>query len=565
MDINKINKKLNKAYGDRVSATVNKDNRSIVVSGELDNWNDIVEAGYLCVVKDKDYHVVNNIKLSNTEMPKMKLPSFADDALEGDKPDVLIIGGGICGASIARELSRYDINILLVDKESDLAMQTSSRNDGEVHPGVDQKKMNLKLKYELEGNRMYGNISKELDVPFNRCGQYVALKGKFLRPLLEIVAYQKRKLGITDTVIIGKKELYEKIPHLHEGYDCGIYNSSAGVVSPYLLTIAYAENAVSNGARVSLNTAVLDMDVQDGKIISVKTNRGTIYPRLVINAAGVFSDSIAKMAHDQFFSIHPRKGTELILDSKTKHLTDTVVSFKKLFNNIKNTKGGGTLRTVHGNILLGPDAHETYQREDYSTNADSIKWLFDSQKQTIPELSEKDVITYFAGIRAANYEEDFIVEKGRQTDNIIHCAAIQSPGLTAAPAIAKDIEKMAVKYLGDVKRNENFNPNRKAIPCLKEMSLEERQEMIKQNEDYGVIVCRCEEVSKGEIIDCLKSNIPVFTIDAIKRRVRPGMGRCQGGFCSPLVSKIIAEYTGKEIKDITKNGGDSLISYGKTK
>ena len=226
------------------------------------------------------------------------------------------------------------------------------------------------------------------------------------------------------------------------------------------------------------------------------------------------------------------------------------------------------MRTVHGNLLVGPDAVETYEKENFATNPESIKAVFDKQKNTLPKLSERDIITYFTGVRAPTFEEDFIIETGRKTKNIIHCAGIQSPGLTTAPAIALDIEKMAIDFLKqtkEIKKNENFDPVRKGIPTLNEMSDEERNAYIQKNSDYGVIICRCEEISKGEILDALNRNISVPTLDGIKRRVRPGMGRCQGGFCSPLVSKIIAEYKQCEISDVVKSTSKSTVTYGEVK
>ena len=565
MNLSKINKKLQKTYGGKVSARYNPSNNSIVVEGNLSDWNDIVSACTACVVKDRTVHIVNHITLEGVKIPKMKIPQVMDTSLEGKCPDVLIIGGGISGTSIARELSKWDIDILLVEKESDLAMQASGRNDGEVHPGVDLGKGSLKQKYVLEGNRIYEDICRELDVPFRRNGQYVGFRQGYLKGVVKLYAAQRRHIGVKDTRVISREELLKAQPQMDKDFKFGLYNSSAGTVCPYGLTIAYAENAVSNGATVSLNTAVLFMNVKDGKIQSVVTNRGTIYPKIVINAAGVFADSVAKMANDEFFSIHPRRGTNSILDKKANYLSDAIVSWKGVSLKKTHTKGGGIIRTVDDNMLIGPDAVETFERENFATHRESIKNVFNKQRLAVSRLSEGSIITYFTGVRAPTFEEDFIIEKGRECSNIIHCAGIQSPGLTTAPVVAKDIEKMAVDMLGNVKRNENYNPVRKGIPRLRELDDEARNEMIRQNPDYGVMVCRCEEISKGEIIDALKSNICVPTLDGIKRRVRPGMGRCQGGFCSPVVLQIIAEFTGKNISDIKKNNDNSVISYGKLK
>lgn len=563
MSLEKQNKKLNAKYGSAVKAVRTGD--SVTLYGILDTWEDIVDACSMCVQKNKNIHVVNKIKLRGTEIPGMKIPSAVSDELEGASPDVLIIGGGISGASIARELSRWDIDILLIEKESDLAMQASGRNDGEVHPGVDLGKGSLKQKYVLLGNAMYDKVCRELNVPFKRTGQYVGFTQNYLKPVIRLYAAQRRSIGVKDTKIVSREELFAAEPELNPDFKFGLYNSTAGTVCPYGLTIAYAENAVQNGAKVSLETAALSMEVKNGRILSVKTNRGTVYPKLVINAAGVFADKIADMAGDMFFSIHPRRGTNSILDKKAGKHISSVNSIKKLSFEKSHTKGGGIIHTAHDNLLVGPDAIETFDRENTETHADSIKKTFDKQRNTWKQLSERDIITYFTGVRAPTFEEDFIIEKGRKVSNLIHCAGIQSPGLTTAPAVAVDIEKMAVAMLGEVKPNKNFDPVRKGIPVLREMNDEERNALIRENPDYGVMICRCEEVSRGEILDALKSPICVPTVDGVKKRVRPGMGRCQGGFCSPAVTKIIAEFLGCDVSEVRKSGEGSHILYPQDK
>lgn len=563
----KLRKKLQEAYGKNV--TVDYKDESLVLSGHLKRWEDIIAACQMCVQKDKRVHVVNDIVLEGVDIPKMRVPSLKDDALEGQRPDVLIIGGGISGASIARELSKWKLDILLVEKESDLAMQASGRNDGEVHPGVDLNKGSLKQHYVLLGNAMYAKICEELSVPFKRCGQYVGFKDGKTKLAVQAYAWQRRNIcGVKDTRVISKEELRRAEPELNKEFAFALYNPSAGCVCPYGLTIAYGENAVQNGARVSLNTAVLDMQVENGEIKSVTTNRGTIYPGVVINAAGVFAEEIAKMAEDRFYSIHPRRGTNSILDKKAGKLVHSIVSIKELKKTAGHTKGGGILHTVHDNLLAGPDAVETYEKENTATRAESIDTVFNKQRNTTEGLKRSDVITYFTGVRAATFEEDFVIEMGRKTRNLIHCAGIQSPGLTTAPAVALDIEKMTVEFLKKsrkIEKNESFNSHRKGIPVLREMEDEERNRLIQENPDYGVIVCRCEEVSKGEILDALRSPIVVPTIDGVKKRVRPGMGRCQGGFCMPLVAKIIHEELGIPLEDVRKTDAESVLTYGSGK
>ncbi|NLO09132.1 MAG: NAD(P)/FAD-dependent oxidoreductase [Clostridiales bacterium] len=563
-----LNKKLRKVFSENVRVQIEND--CIRVSGSLNNWDDIIKACRMCVSKDKRLHVVNDIELTGRTIPAMRTPKEETKELEGVRPDVLIIGGGISGASIARELSKWKLNILLVEKEPDVAFQTSGRNDGEVHPGIDLNKGSLKQHYVLTGNQMFDRICEELAVPFKRKGQYVCFESRYLYPLIAVYAWQRKHIcGVTDTRIVGRKELRKREPKLNDSFAFALYNPSAGCVSPYGLTIAYAENAVENGARVSLNTAVLDMDVKDGKIVVVRTNKGRIYPKIVINAAGTFAEDIAAMAKDRFYSIHPRKGTISILDKKAAHLVNSIASAMFLLKQKKtNTKGGGILKTVDDNILVGPNAIETYEKEDFATDRGSIDEMFCKHKSTAKELSEKDIITYFTGVRAATFEEDFIIEKGRRTENIIHCAGIQSPGLTTAPAIALDIEKMVIEELSsiqEVTRNVSYNPRREGIPVLREMTDAKRTEMIEKNPDYGVIICRCEEISKGEIIDALNSPIPVPTVDGIKKRVRPGMGRCQGGFCMPLISQIISEHEDIPMHKVYKTNAESYITLGEVK
>lgn len=560
-------KKLQKKYGGTVY--VRERDGNIVLSGSLGKWDDIIGACRLCVDKKRRYHVINDIKLEGQEMPKTKVPHFTDHALEGTHPDVLVIGGGISGVSIARELMRWRLSVLLVEKEADVAMHSSSRNDGEVHPGVDLGKGTVKQRYVVQGNRMYGKICSELNVPFKRCGQYVEMMHwSELIPAAAYVWQRKHICKVDDTKILSGRAVRHREPNLSKKMKFAIYNPSAGSVCPHSLTIAYAENAVQNGAKISLNTAVLSMDVRDGEIRSVQTNRGRIYPKIVINAAGTFAEEIALMARDRFYSIHPRRGTNAILDRKAGKLVGGIVSWKAIKRSREHTKGGGIVNTADGNLLVGPDAVETFEKENFATDVSSIIANFKKQKIAMESLSEKDIITYYTGVRAATFEEDFVIEPGRKTKNLIHCAGIQSPGLTTAPAVAKDVAQMAAEMLTSVmtvRRNKDFNPYRRRLPKIREMSESEKDKIIKKRPDYGVIICRCEEISKGEILDALRSPLPVYTIDGIKKRVRPGTGRCQGGFCMPLVAEIISREKGCPIDKIKKSGGDSELFFGRTK
>ncbi len=569
-EIRRVQRKLNKTFGNAVTAV--REGDTIRVSGSLPTWEDILKACNMAVSKDKRrVHVVNDITLEGAEPIPMRVPSVRDDALDGKHVDVLVIGGGISGTSIARELAKWDLDILLVEKEADFALQASGRNDGEVHPGIDLGKGSLKQKYVLEGNHMYDRVCADLNVPFRRIGQYACFTQGYLRPAVTLLAlWRKYHDGVTDVKIVGKEQLLRDNPTMNPDFAFAMYNPSAGIVSPYNLTIAYAENAAQNGVELSLNTAVLSMDTDGGAITAVHTNRGTVYPTVVVNAAGVFADDVAEMAHDRFYSIHPRRGTDTIQDVKSAKIINTIASIievnKQAFTS--HTKGGGLMQTAHGNVLAGPDAVECRGKEDFSTRPESIRTIYHKQQKTVPAADPRDIITYFTGVRAPTFEEDFVIEWGRNCQNLYHVGGIQSPGLTSAPAFALDVANDVAERIGQtrpVSKNERFDPRRKGIPELRKMAPEERAKYIAENPDYGVIICRCEEVSKGEILDALNSPCCPPTIDAVKKRVRPGMGRCQGGFCSPLVAQIIAEHEGIPLTEVRKSSEEAVLFYGPTK
>ncbi|WP_425449654.1 FAD-dependent oxidoreductase [Dethiothermospora halolimnae] len=540
---------------------------SVLLEGVVDTWDEVVLAGKIAA-KGGYKGVVNKLEVKNLNIPDMKKPLISDNILDKKRVDVLIIGGGITGASIARELSKWNVSILLVDKEEDLAIHASSRNDGMIHPGISPKPGSKRAKFNVKGNKMYSRIAKELDVPFRRIGSLILFDKKFMRLAMPFIKRRAKLNGIEGIEYLNRKKILELEPSITENITGGFYIPSTGVLSPYKMTIAYGENAVLNGVEISFNTLVKSMEKKHGKIISVKTNRGTICPKVVINAGGIYSDKIADMADDMFFTIHPRKGEIILIDKKKGELLDTVVAKPSIGSTKGNTKGGGIVKTIDDNLLIGPDAYEQPYREDYTTNRDNISNLMEKFLPLLPKLSSKDVITYMAGTRASTYEEDFIIEASEYVANLIHAAGIQSPGLASAPAISEEIEKITIEKLSkitNVKRKENWNPIRKGIPRLNDMDIGKRNKFIKNNPNYGEIVCRCEEISKGEIIEAIHAPIPAKTVDGIKKRVRPGMGRCQGGFCMPFITKIIEDELGTDMTKITKKGKGSELLVNKTK
>ncbi|MCI2068293.1 MAG: NAD(P)/FAD-dependent oxidoreductase [Bacilli bacterium] len=570
---------------------VSEKNGSVFLQGEEKDYRTIIQAGQAAVDKKHFLGVINDIKLAGFE-EKTYEPALNDKELDGQSPDVLIIGGGISGTAIARELSKWKLNIMLLEKGPDIASGASKANGGVIHVGINFPKNSLKFKYNYLGNKMYSKLAENLEVPFQQKGQVMLCFHKWEKIPVWFLVKHAKKVAIPGVEFLNKEELKKHEPFIPQEAIGGMYMPSGGITSPFEMTLALGENAVQNGAKIYLNSIVKGMEVKDGTIISVLTNRGTIYPKLVINAAGVFADQIADMAADRTFTIHPRRGTDIVTDKKAGYMVSTSMakapfsilnyqkdkgksSFFKTVHLLKealsgknHTKGVGLIHSVHQNMLIGPNAIETPYREDTSTYREEVDGIIAMQQHIAENLKRSDIIAYFTGVRAPTYEEDFVVRKGIFTSNIIEVAGIQSPGITAAPAIGVDVSRWAVDYLSlkqKVTPNGSFDPHRKRTPVLKDLSEEEREKYIKRNPDYGIIVCRCEEVSKGEIIDALSSPLKVATLDGIKQRLRPGMGRCQGGFCTPLVMQIIAEHEKIPLQDVKKSTPSSFLVTGLTK
>ena len=568
--------------------TVTEERGCIVLRGEVDDWSIAVKAGQLAVDKKNYLGVINDIRLKGF-VQQRQTPVVQDQSLNNQKPDVLVIGGGIVGCAIARELSRYNLDILLVEKKTDVALGATGANGGVVHVGVNFSKKSQKHRYNHQGNRMYEVLSKQLSVPFEQKGQIMLCVKSWERILVWILMIKAKSMGIPGVTYLKRDALLKHEPHLPDFVVGGMYMPTGGITNPYEMTIALAENALQNKARISLATIVTGMEIADNNIIKVTTNKGNLYPKLVVNAAGIYADEIAEMGGDRTFTIHPRRGTDIITDKSSGYMVRSSMGIspfailpqqlsalsknplKRMINGFTgkiHTKGVGLIHSVHGNMLIGPNAIETPDREDTATHGDEVSSILAMQQQIATQLKSSDVIGYFTGIRAATYEEDFVVRKGIFTDNIIHAAGIQSPGVTAAPAIAVEIAGWSVDILKrsiPVAANPDFDPIRTVPPRLNTLNDTKRDTLIRENPDYGVIVCRCEEISKGEIIDVLNASLTVPTLDGIKRRLRPGMGRCQGGFCAPLVAGIIADHFNIPLSDVKKNSENSVIIYRQTK
>lgn len=528
---------------------------SLVLEGEVASYGLKVEMGW-AAAKFGYKAVVNDLACGEEPLERLVPPEETDSSLEGRFFDALIIGGGVIGSAIARELSKSDVSVLLVEKEDDLAVHTSSRNDGMIHDGFAAHPGSLKARYNVRGNRLWEPLCAELGVAFRRPGSLILFRTPASPLALPLMVARAKKLGVDGWEFWSEARVRAEEPFAAAGQFGGFFLPSAGVLSPYRATVALAESAVVNGARVALETCVLGFAVEGGKILGAHTNRGYVRAGAVINAAGNWADVVADLAGDRFFSLHHRRGTDAILDLESGKFQKHVMSKPGLLQVKSKTKGGGLVPTIEGNILVGPTAAESPGREDYSTHPGELDEL---RKHILlnTRLSFDQVITYFSGVRPCTYEEDFIVEKSSRVSNLVHAAGIQSPGLASAPAIAEEVVGIALAILStyrSVGDRKGWIAKRPAPPDLRSMPDESRDAAIKANPSYGRVVCRCEEVSEGEILDALRSTVPATSLDGVKRRTRAGAGRCHGGFCTPRVVEILSGELGIEPCRVTKKG-----------
>lgn len=473
--------------------------------------------------------------------------------------DVLIIGGGVIGCSLARELSRYDIKIAVAEKENDVAMGTSKANSGIVHAGFDAKTGSNKAIYNVLGARMFDQLSKDLDFPFRRNGAMVLCFEEAGKPKLQALYDQGIANGVTGMEIISGDRAREIEPNVSDKVVAALHIPSSGIVSPYEMTIAYAENAFVNGVEFMLGAEVSGV-AKKGDIFEVTFADGkTAQAKAVVNCAGVYADVINNGVCDSKIEIVSRKGEYCLLDKKCGGLTDNT-----LFQ-LPTAMGKGVLvaPTTHGNILVGPTAEDIPGKDDVDTTYAGLNKAFDTASLSVPSLSRRNIITQFAGLRAHSKGDDFIIGES-EVENFFNIAGIESPGLSSAPAIAVEMAEKVAEKLGAAKK-QNFIEKRKGIPHFASMSDSEREALIKQNKLYGRIVCRCENVTEGEIVDSINRPLGATDMDGVKRRTRAGMGRCQAGFCTPRVMEILARELHKDQTEITKYGKGSNLVIGRTK
>ncbi len=473
-----------------------------------------------------------------------------------DQYDVLIIGAGVTGCAIARELSHTGLKIALSDACDDVAMGASRANSAIVHAGYDCVPGTLMAKLNVRGNEMFDDVCESLNVPLLRVGSFVIAFGEEDEKELNNLLERGRANGVPGLEIISGERAREMEPKLSDDVTAALWAPTAGITCPYELTIAMSENARANGADILLRKRAVAIDYANDEF-TVKFEDGTsVSAKYVVNAAGVYADEVARLIGDDSFTISPRKGEYMLLDKQALCVGTVIFQTPS-----KLGKGVLVSPTVDGNIFAGPTAQDKAEKNDTQTTPEGLAELKKFSLKSVPTLNLRQVITSFAGVRAQPSTGDFIIRPSDKNARFIHAAGICSPGLSSAPAIAEYVRGLIKKAGADTAERADAIYVREHAKPFRQMDAEERAEAYKRNPLYGRIICRCETVTEAEIVDAIHRG--ATTVDGVKRRTRAGMGRCQGGFCAPRVMEILSRELGVPTESLTKFGGKSYMVAGK--
>jgi len=470
--------------------------------------------------------------------------------------DFAVIGAGVVGGLIARELSKYNFKICILEKLNDVAMGTTKANSAIVHAGFDAENGSLKAKLNVRGSNLMKDLCKDLGVKYENNGSLVVAMTDEELEKVHVLYERGVNNGVKGLEILTAEQVKEKEPMVHDNVKGALWAPTGAIVCPYELAIAAVGNAMDNGADLKTNFEVVKIEKDNGFKIFSKDE--CVEAKYLINSAGLFSDEIARMCGDDFFKINPRRGEYILLDKECKGLVKTT------FFRPPTNAGKGILisPTVDGNIILGPTSTPLDSKTDLSVTKEGLDMIIKSEFTNVKTLPLNKSITSFCGLRAAGDTGDFIIEK---KGDAVHLGGIESPGLSAAPAIAEYVVSMLKDAGISMTANDKFVATRKANHWFKDLTEEEKNEVIKKDSRYGRMVCRCEEISEGEIVEALTRNPKAVDLDGVKRRTRSQMGRCQGGFCGPNIAEIIAREVGIPVTDVTKFGGNSKILVKPTK
>ncbi len=471
--------------------------------------------------------------------------------------DVAVIGAGVVGAMVARELTRYGARVCILEKENDVAMGATKANSAIVHAGFDAKTGTLKAKLNVAGSKMMKKVTDELGVKYKNNGSLVIGFGDEDKAVLTELLARGNANGVAGLELLGADKLHKKEPNISANATCALYAPTGAIVCPYELCIAAVGNAMDNGAELKTGFEVDKIEKKNGFYVLSSVD-DCVEARFVVNAAGVYSDKVAKMAGDDSFSISPRRGEYILLDKDCGSLVKCTV-FR---TPVKKGKGILVSPTVDGNLLVGPTAEDIEDKENKSTTASGLSKVISEGTENLVSLPVGKTITSFCGLRSVGDTGDFIINI---KDGFVNAAGIESPGLSASPAIAEYVAELLFENGLEKRENKNFNPVRKPSHVFREASAEEKNRIIKEKPEYGRMICRCENVTEGEIIEAIHTNPCARDVDGVKRRTRAGMGRCQGGFCLPSVMEILSRELGVPYEEITKCGGSSDFIMSKTK
>ena len=476
--------------------------------------------------------------------------------MSGMNYDVVVIGGGVIGCAVARELSRFQLKTCVLERDEDVCSGTSKANSAIVHGGFDAEPGSLKARFNVEGNRMMGQLAEELDFDFKRNGSLVLCFAEEDRPALQKLYDKGIANGVEGMSIISGDEVRSLEPNVEDTVVAALQVPSGGIVCPFGLTIALAENACENGVEFRFLTEVQKIGkTEDGYVL--ETSKGQITAKYVVNAAGVYADKFHNMVSEKKIHITARKGDYCLLDKEAGGIvTRTIFQLPT-----KMGKGVLVTPTVHGNLLTGPTAADVEDKEKTATTAEDLDSLMGRASLSVKDIPFRQVITSFAGLRAHEDGDDFIIGEAEDAEGFFDAAGIESPGLSSAPAIGVYLAELIAEKAGAGKKVD-WNGKRKGIVRPELLSKEERAELIRQNPSYGTIICRCEGVSEGEIVDAITRTLGAKSLDGVKRRVRQGMGRCQAGFCTPRTMEILSRELGIPMEEICKNAPGSEMLTG---
>ena len=473
--------------------------------------------------------------------------------------DIVIIGAGVTGSAVARELSRYDARICVVERCEDVCCGTSKANSAIVHAGYDAQPGTLMARLDVAGSYLIPQLARDLDFPYRNNGSLVVCMSEEGLPALHALYERGKKNGVAALRLLTREEVLAMEPNIREDVVAGLEAATGGIVCPFGMNIAFAENASDNGVEFRFDTAVTGFAPAPGGW-TVHTDRGDLETRVVVNAAGVYADVLHNMVGARKLHITPRRGDYYLLDRTTGgYVNHTIFQLPGKYG-----KGVLVAPTVHGNTIVGPTAIDIEDRDGVNTTADGLEQVMRRASDIVKDAPLRQVITSFAGLRAHEDGHEFVIGEAEGAPGFFDCAGIESPCLSASPAIGQMMAELVRDKLL-LRRKAQFKATRRGILNPASLSFEERQALIARQPAYGRIICRCEGVSEGEILDAIRRPLGAKSLDGVKRRVRAGMGRCQGGFCSGRVMELLARERGVPMEAVTKSGGGSYLIAGVNK